>query len=56
MAKKDAKPEGTRKALLLVDCWAGKCATVVELDAAQIAALVADGSADDNPAAVAAYA
>jgi hypothetical protein len=55
MAKKEAKPEGARKALLLVDCRAGKCQQVVELDAAEIAALVADGVADDNPAAVAAY-
>jgi hypothetical protein len=55
MAKKEAKPEGKRKALLLVDCRAGKCQQVVELDAAEIAALVADGVADDNQAAVAAY-
>lgn len=55
MAKKDAKPEGKAKALLLVDCRAGKCAQVVELDAAEIAVLVAEGLADDTPAAVAAY-
>ena len=55
MAKKEAKPAGQRKALLLVDCHAGKCQQVVELDAAEIAALVAEGVADDNAAAVAAY-
>lgn len=55
MAKKEAKQEGKRKALLLLDCRAGKCAQVVELDAAEIAALVGDGLADDTPAAVAAY-
>ena len=35
------KPEGKKKALLLVDCHAGKCAQVVELNASEIAALVA---------------
>lgn len=53
MAKKQA--EGKRKALLLSDCPAGKCGTVVELDAADVALLVANGDADDNEAAVAAY-
>ena len=57
MAKKAAEKAvaGKRKALLLVDCRAGKCGEVVELDAAVVAALVADGSADDNAAAVAAH-
>jgi hypothetical protein len=53
MAKK--QEGGKRKALLLVDCHAGNSGVVVELDAADVAALVAEGSADDNAAAVAAH-
>ena len=53
MAKK--QESGKRKALLLVDSHAGKCGAVVELDAADVAALVAEGLADDNVAAVAAH-
>lgn len=56
MAKKqEAKAEGKRMALLLVDCRSGKCGQVVELEAADVAALVAEGVADDNAAAVAAH-
>lgn len=55
MAKKEAKPEGNRKVFLLVDCRAGKCGQVVELDAAEVSALVASGEGDDNAAAVAAH-
>jgi hypothetical protein len=51
MAKK--QEDGKRKALVLVDCVAGKCGEVVELDAAEIAALA--GSVDDNAAAIAAH-
>jgi hypothetical protein len=53
MAKKKEEA-GSRKALLLVDCRAGKCGQVVELESDEIAALVADGAADDNAAAIAA--
>lgn len=55
MAKKKEVAEGKRKVLVLADCAAGKSGQVVELDAAAADALVADGSADDNAAAVAAY-
>lgn len=55
MAKKKSAPEGQRKVFLLVDCRVGKCGQVVELDAAEADALVADGSADDNEAAIAAH-
>lgn len=54
--KQETKPSGKRKVLLLVDCRAGKCGQVVELEASEAAALVADGVADDNEAAVAARA
>jgi hypothetical protein len=53
MAKK--KNEGTRKVFLLVDCRAGKCGQVVELDSAEVEALVANGEGDDNEAAIAAH-
>jgi len=54
MAKKKSA-EGKRKAFLLVDCRAGKCGQVVELDSAEVVALVANGEADDNEAAIAAH-
>lgn len=57
MAKKNAQPaekSGEGKVRLLVDCYAGKCGTVVTLPAAEVAQLVKDGVGDDNAAAVAA--
>ncbi|GAP66799.1 hypothetical protein MBSD_n2114 [Mizugakiibacter sediminis] len=51
----EAKPAGTKKVLLLVDCQAGKCASVVEVDPALAKALIADGRADDNPEAIKAH-
>lgn len=49
------KKEGKAKVFLLVDCWAGKCGAVVELDAAEVASLVADGAGDDHQDAIAAH-
>lgn len=54
MAKKKSA-EGSRKVFLLVDCWAGKCGQVLELDAAAVESLVASGEGDDNEAAIAAH-
>lgn len=51
---KSKDSSGTLKVLLLVDCVAGKCASVVEIPDDLAAALVAAGEADDNLAAVAA--
>lgn len=55
MAKKKDAPEGRRKVFLLVDCWAGKCGAVVELESAEVESLVANGEGDDNAAAIAAH-
>lgn len=45
----------TKKVLLLVAGAYGKCAEVVELDAAVAKSLVKAGEADDNPDAIAAH-
>jgi len=52
MAKKEAKPEGWRVVFLLVDCIAGKCGEVVEVDHEMAERLLKMGEADDNPAAI----
>lgn len=53
MSKKPAAPSGKIKVRILVDCAAGKCNTVVEVDASEAHSLVANGEADDSAAAVA---
>lgn len=55
MAKKKGALDGQRKVFLLVDCWAGKCGSVVELESAEVESLVANGEGDDNEAAIAAH-
>lgn len=53
--KQDAKPQGKRKVLVLVDCWAGKSGQVVELDGGEVARLLEEGCGDDTPANIAAH-
>lgn len=53
MARTKNSESGSTKAVLLVDCYAGKIGTVVNLTAAEIASLVDNGQADDNAAAIA---
>ena len=53
MPKKSAAPSGKVKVRILIDCAAGRCNTVVEVDAEAARDLVANGEADDTPAAVA---